>query len=82
MSCNERAIAAVEKAAGYLEKEARRIGILRSVEATEASTWLDHVATQMRNACKQDPPPPPTGAKKKADGSDKEKTKRPSRRKV
>ena len=80
MSCSERAIAAVEKAAGYLEKEARLIGIMRSVDATEASTWLDHVATQMRNACKQDPPPPPTGADKKTDGS-KEKTKYPRKRK-
>jgi len=60
MSCRERAIYTVEKAARSIEREARRIGIMRSMEATEASTWLDHVATQMRNACKQDPPLKPT----------------------
>jgi len=64
MSCRDRAILAVEKAARSIEREARRIGILRSVEATEASTWLDHVATQLRNACEQDPPP----AEEKAHG--------------
>jgi hypothetical protein len=56
----------VKIAAAELELEARRIGIMRSVEATEASTWLDHIAEQMLAACQQDPPPKPIRSRKKA----------------
>lgn len=51
MSIIERAKGAVLAAADRLEKEANRIGILRSVEATTAAAWLDHVASELRLAC-------------------------------
>ena len=34
-----------------LEREAQAIGIVRSVEATEASRWLKDIATAIREAC-------------------------------
>jgi hypothetical protein len=50
--------------ADIFEKEARRIGIMRSVAATEAASWLDDIAKNLRQACEPDaaddaPAPPP-----------------------
>lgn len=52
MSCIETAIAKVNECADSLEKEARRIGILRSMDATEASNWLKQIAGQLRETSK------------------------------
>jgi hypothetical protein len=53
MSCADTAREKVRECADNLMKEARRIGILRSVEATEASRWLDGIAEQLRAACEE-----------------------------
>lgn len=41
----------VLSAADHLERHANRIGILRSVEATTAAAWLDHIASELRIVC-------------------------------
>ena len=51
MSFVETAKAKVLECAGVLEVEARRIGILRSVDATNAARWLEHIAKELREAC-------------------------------
>jgi hypothetical protein len=51
MSFVEKAKSAVIGCAELLESEAHSIGILRSMEATEASNWLKDIAAQLRGAC-------------------------------
>lgn len=46
----QKAQAAALEAAAKLEQEARQIGILRSVDATQASAWLREIAASIRDA--------------------------------
>lgn len=50
MTCYERARAVVLECADRLENEARHIGILRSVDATESAKWLKEIAAELRKA--------------------------------
>ncbi len=45
--------------ADLFEREARRVGIMRSVDATEAAAWLDDIAKNLRHACNPDAPDAP-----------------------
>ena len=45
---------AIAKAEEF-EAEARKAGILRSLDATQASDWLWSIADAIRAACGQDP---------------------------
>jgi hypothetical protein len=54
--CDTARAFALEKAA-ELENKARSIGIMRSVDATEAARWLRDMATAIRNAAGPDEPP-------------------------
>ena len=51
MSCFKTARAFALQKADELEAKARQLGILRSVDATEASRWLKYMATSIREAC-------------------------------
>lgn len=51
MSCTETARTFALQKADELEAKARQLGILRSVDATEASRWLKDMATSIREAC-------------------------------
>lgn len=53
MSFTDRARHFALAKAKELEREARTIGITRSVEATEASRWLKDIATAIREACEE-----------------------------
>jgi hypothetical protein len=57
MSCAGFARNVVLICAGDIERQADHIGILRSVEATEASRWLREVAAELRAVCGDDSPP-------------------------
>lgn len=57
MSFVETAKAKVLECADVLEVEARRVGILRSMDATNASNWLKHVAKELRGACVEEEDP-------------------------
>jgi hypothetical protein len=54
MRCQDTARAFALVKADEFEKEARRIGILRSLDATRASDWLLGVAAAIREACGPD----------------------------
>lgn len=47
---------ALEKALAF-EEQALRVGIVRSVDATEASDWLWSIADAIREACGDSPAP-------------------------
>jgi hypothetical protein len=49
---------ALEQAQAF-ENKARSIGIMRSVDATEAAAWLDDVAKNIRFACNPEDPGAP-----------------------
>lgn len=51
MSFVESAKAKVLECAVVLETEAKRVGVFRSVDATSASHWLEHIAKELREAC-------------------------------
>lgn len=40
--------------AGTIESEARKIGIMRSVEATQTSRWLAEIGKSLRAACAEE----------------------------
>ena len=50
VSCRDRAIGQVLECADALEKEARSIAIMRSVDATESSKWLSEVVEALRGS--------------------------------
>lgn len=45
--------------ADLFENEARRIGCFRSVDATEAASWLREIAKNLRQACDPETAPEP-----------------------
>lgn len=59
MSFRDRALVGVIETASKLDDEANNIGVFRSVDATVASQWLHHLATEMRKACDAYPGIPP-----------------------
>jgi hypothetical protein len=59
MSFIESARAFALDQAQAFENKARSIGIMRSVDATEAAAWLDDVAKNIRFACNPDDPDAP-----------------------
>ena len=70
MSFRDSAKRAVLDAARALELKAGRIGIVRSVDATEAARWLKETAQQLRVACTapaSDEPSLPEGLRQAAD---------------
>jgi hypothetical protein len=57
MSCADRARQCVLDAAQDITNMANRIGVMRSVDATESARWLREVASELRAACGDDSPP-------------------------
>lgn len=57
MSCTESAEKFAREKAEEFEAESRKYGILRSVDATEASHWLWSVAAAIREALGDEPTP-------------------------
>jgi hypothetical protein len=53
MTFRDSAREAVLFAATELEIKSRSIGIMRSVDATEASSWLKEIAQRLREACSE-----------------------------
>ena len=53
--CAKKAKAVVMKAADDMTNEAKRMGVMRSMEATESSRWLMEVANHLRAACGEGP---------------------------
>jgi len=51
MTFHDSATSAVLDAASSLEKRSREIGIMRSVDATESSRWLQEIAKRLRDSC-------------------------------
>lgn len=56
MSFADAARKAVLKSADDLEREAHRIDVFRSMDATESADWLRDIARQLRAACEEPPP--------------------------
>lgn len=53
--CAKKAKAVVMKAASDMTEEANKMGLMRSVEATESAKWLKEVANHLRHACGEAP---------------------------
>lgn len=54
MSCADSARRIVLEHAREIDREADRVGVLRSVDATETARWLREVSAALREACGPD----------------------------